>query len=435
MAEHRQKRNGSGRRLCGTVLLFCVFLQMLAGPVPARAETEAAGSGSTETSTLRIAVASDLHLDPDNTDKSQESEVAYNMELVDALLWDARQQGAEMLLLTGDLVNGGKPQRHEALAEKLRRAEQEGLPVYVLPGNHDLAPIGQTEFAAFYEDFGYAEACSRDSVSLSYGVIRDGIMLLMMDTAGYPAGAADLPGAAARSGNDPFFSEQTLRWAEGCLQDAQEKGLTVLAAGHYNLLPEISRQPGSGYCIENGDRFTELLMAYHVPLYLSGHMHTRGVYQEEGLTELLTEYLLGYPTGYSLLDLSEKTLRYTPRRVDVDAWAAATGQDDPVLKNFTDWQQEGLYNYSVSNINYMSERNPITEEEKSNAVGFFYTAMNAFWSGTLSEQRARIEAMPGYEPFFRCAEGYAYGWWLKELIRTASPLLKGFTLEIGNPAA
>ena len=78
--------------------------------------------------------------------------------------------------------------------------------------------------------------------------------------------------------------------------------------------------------------------------------------------------------------------------------------------------------------------NPITEEEKNNAVGFFYTVMNAFWSGTLSEQRGRIEAMPGYEPFFRCAEGYAYGWWLKELIRTASPLLKGFTLEIGNPA-
>ena len=163
-------------------------------------------------------------------------------------------------------------------------------------------------------------------------------------------------------------------------------------------------------------------------------MHTRGVYQEDGLTELLTEYLLGYPTGYSLLDLAGKRLCYTPRRIDVDAWAAATGQNDPVLKNFTDWQQEGLYHYSVSNINYMSERNPITEEEKGNAVGFFYTVMNAFWSGTLSEQSARIEAMPGYEPFFRCAEGYAYGWWLKELIRSASPLLKGFTLEIGNPA-
>ena len=256
MTEGGKKRKQSGRRLCGTVLLFCVFLQMLAGPVPARAETEAAGSGNAEASTLRIAVASDLHLDPDNTDKSQGSEVAYNMELVDALLWDAKQQGAGMLLLTGDLVNGGKAQRHEALAEKLQKAEQEGLPVYVLPGNHDRAPIGQTEFAAYYEDFGYAEACSRDPGSLSYCVIRDGVMLLMMDTAGYSAGAIDLPGAAARSSNDPFFSEQTLQWAEDCLQDGLEKGLLVLAAGHYNLLPEISRQPGSGYCIENGDRFT-----------------------------------------------------------------------------------------------------------------------------------------------------------------------------------
>ena len=288
-------------------MLLCVFLQMLAGTV-AGAETEINTAESTEGSVLRIAVASDLHLDPDNTDKSQASEAVYNMELVDALLWDARQQGAEMLLLTGDLVNGGKPHRHEALTEKLRQAEREGLPVYVLPGNHDLAPVGQREFAAFYEEFGYAEAFSRDPGSLSYCIIRDRVMLLMMDTAGYSVSAIDLPGAAVHSSMDPFFSEETLQWAEACLQTAQERGLLVLAAGHYNLLPEISRQPGSGYCIENGDRFTILLKAYGVPLYLSGHMHTRGVYQEEGLTELLTEYLLGYPTGYSLLDLSKNTL-------------------------------------------------------------------------------------------------------------------------------
>ena len=432
MAEHRRKRAQSIRqRLCGVVVLLCVFFEIPAGTVSARAEMETDKTGKMEVSPRRIAVASDLHLDPDNTDKRLGSEVVYNMELVDALLWDARQQGAEMLLLTGDLVNGGKPPRHEALAEKLRRTEEEGLPVYVQPGNHDLAPVGHTEFAAFYADFGYAEAYSRDPVSLSYCVIRDGVMLLMMDTAGYSVGAIDLPGAASRSSTDPFFSEETLQWAEACLQSAQERGLLVLAAGHYNLLPEISRQPGSGYCIENGDRFTELLRTYGVPLYLSGHMHTRGVYQEGGLTELLTEYLLGYPTGYSVLDLSKNTLRYTPRRVNVDAWAAAMGQSDPVLRNFADWQQEGLFNYSVSNINYMTGRNPLTEEEKKDAVGFFYTAMNAFWSGTISEQRERIETMPGYEPFFRCAEGYAYGWWLKELIRTASPLLKGFTLEIG----
>ena len=430
MAERRQKRKRSGRRLCGAVLLLGVFLQMLVGPVTVRAEAEPDGTENTELYPLRIAVASDLHLDPDNTDKSQGSEVAYNMELVDALLWDAKQQGAGMLLLTGDLVNGGKAQRHEALAEKLQKAEQEGLPVYVLPGNHDLAPIGQTEFAAYYEDFGYAEACSRDPGSLSYCVIRDGVMLLMMDTAGYSAGAIDLPGAEARSSNDPFFSEQTLQWTESCLQDAREKGLVVLAAGHYNLLPEISRQPGSGYCIENGDRFTELLRIYGVPLYLSGHTHVRAIHQEQGLTEQVTEYLLSYPTGYTVLDLTDKAIRCLPRRVDVDGWASQTGQSDKTLLHFADWQQEELWRYSSENVEYMAKRNPISSREKKEASAFFYAVMDAFWRGELYDRREEMKAMPGMEVFFRCAEGYAYGWWLRDLLDNVSPFLSGYTIEL-----
>ena len=58
---------------------------------------------------LRIAVASDLHFDPDNTNKKAGlGAVAYNPELIDALLFDAAAQGAEVLLLTGDLVNLGR---------------------------------------------------------------------------------------------------------------------------------------------------------------------------------------------------------------------------------------------------------------------------------------------------------------------------------------
>ena len=130
---------------------------------------------------LRIAVASDLHLDPDNTDHSGLlAQASYSMELVDALLWDAHRQGSDILLVTGDLVNGGKPHRHAALTEKLRQAEAEGTDVYVLPGNHDLAPVTQTEFAEAYAAFGYGEARSRDRNSLSYSVTRDGLMLLMM---------------------------------------------------------------------------------------------------------------------------------------------------------------------------------------------------------------------------------------------------------------
>ena len=47
---------------------------------------------------IRIAVASDLHLDPDHATRSGElSGVSLNPELVEALLRDARHQGAELI--------------------------------------------------------------------------------------------------------------------------------------------------------------------------------------------------------------------------------------------------------------------------------------------------------------------------------------------------
>ncbi len=378
---------------------------------------------------LRIAVASDTHLDPDNTDKSLGVETVYNMEILDAMLWDVREQGAELLLITGDLCNSGKTNKHAALAEKLRAAEAEGITACVLPGNHDLAPLRQTEFAEYYGDFGYDEAFSRDTASLSYCILRDGLMILMMDTGGYAAGAVDLPGAAARDNNEAFLSDTTLRWAEEMLKRAEAENKPVIAAGHYNLLPEISRQPGSGYYIENGERFAALLRKYDVPLYLSGHMHLRAVYQEGRLTEQLTECLIAYPTGYTVLDLDGDALHVTPRRVDVAAWAAETGQSDPVLLDFAFWQERRQYDYCRVTAEAMSARNPIPERDLRYASDFFYTVMRAYWDGSLSSRRDEIRILPGYEPFFRCAEGYSYGWWLKDLIETASPLLPGYTLK------
>lgn len=380
---------------------------------------------------LRVAVGSDLHLDPDNrANGAALSAAGYNLELVDALLWDARARGAEILLLTGDLVNGGKPHRHEALAEKLRRAEDAGLDVYVLPGNHDLAPVGQTAFAEYYAAFGFDEAYSRDEASLSYCVRRDDLTLLMLDLGGYSAGAIDLPGAGKRSNNEAFVSEATLAWAEEMLREASARGLPILCAGHFNLLTAESRNPeSSGYFVENGERLAALLRKYGVPLYLSGHTHVRAVHQEQGLTEQVTEYLLSYPTGYTVLDITDDTLRCLPRRVDVDAWAAQTRQTDKTLLRYAAWQQEQLKAYSVENVEYMAKRNPISSREKKQASAFFYAVMNALYDGELYDKREEIKAMPGAEPFYCCAEGYAYGWWLKDLLENVSPLLKGYTLK------
>ena len=52
-----------------------------------------------ETAGLRVAVASDLHLNPDYTDTRVDPGAAsYNLQLTEALLWDAREQGASLML-------------------------------------------------------------------------------------------------------------------------------------------------------------------------------------------------------------------------------------------------------------------------------------------------------------------------------------------------
>ena len=416
-----KRRRVPAAALCFVLLLLCGCGVTVpeASPLP-----EAAG--------LRIAVASDLHFDPDNTNKRAGlGAVAYNPELIDALLYDAAENGAALLLLTGDLVNLGKREHHEALAEKLRAAEERGVTVCVLPGNHDLAPVSQREFAELYADFGYREAFSRDRASLSYCIMTDELCLLMMDTAGYDRSAIDLAEAPYRTDDEAFLSELTLQWAEEMLLEARRRGLPVLCAGHYNLLTEQAGDPArSGLYLENGDRLAVLLRVYDVPLYLSGHVHTRYVLQEQNLTELITEYLLAYPTGYSMLDLTDDAVAYTPRRVDVDGWAAETGQKDRALLHFSRWQQKQLQRYSVQNVNDMSVRNPLSQREKNRAAQFFYAAMDAYWRGDLADEREALLAMPGCEPFFRCAEGYAYEWWLRELIDNAAPELGGFTISI-----
>ena len=132
-------------------ILLAVILASLC-TLPASAETIPAQA---EIRPLRIAVSSDLHMDPDNSDRTRGTQVVYNQELVDALLRDAKEQGAAFILITGDLVSSdgvtdivermGEPdangsffrwwQAHPTLADRIAAAKRRIGP---LEGpNHD----------------------------------------------------------------------------------------------------------------------------------------------------------------------------------------------------------------------------------------------------------------------------------------------------------
>ena len=100
-----------------------------------------------------------------------------------------------------------------------------------------------------------------------------------------------------------------------------------------------------------------------------------------------------------------------------------------VTEEYRNRRLSAIMRYARENVAYMAERNPITEREASQAALFYYEAITAFWQGNMPEQRETLKKHPGYRPFFKCAKGYAYEWWLRDLIENASPLLSGFTLR------
>ena len=98
---------------------------------------------------VTLVVATDLHyLAPTLTDGGEffrqyiengdGKVIPYCEEITEAFVEQVIAEKPNAVILSGDLTFNGENESHIALAEKLARIEEKGIPVYVLPGNHDL---------------------------------------------------------------------------------------------------------------------------------------------------------------------------------------------------------------------------------------------------------------------------------------------------------
>ena len=306
----------------------------------------AEGHAEASSSGFRAVIASDLHyIAPELTDggpgyqqilKNGDSKfMPYVEEITDAFLDEVLADPPDLVLLTGDLTFNGAEISHRRLAGKLQRLEDAGIPVLVLPGNHDVynenaalyrggsferVPFADSEsFAGIYRDFGPGEALSADSDSLSYvWQLNEQVWIMMLDE----NTAHDFCG----------LSDRSFQWIEAQLQKAREEGRFVLVAGHQNVFQHSIFR--GGYVIQEAQRLQELLRRYGVPLCLSGHLHTQHVQSEDGLTEIATSALCSYPCQYAVLTAEDGRLRYGTRRLDLAAWAERNGRPDAVFQDF-----------------------------------------------------------------------------------------------------
>ena len=311
-------------------------------------------NGREKAADFSVVVATDLHyLAPELTDHGEyfrrvmdngDGKVTeYCDEITDAFLSQVLEIRPQALILTGDLSFNGELQSHERLAEKLAVVEKEGVPVLVLPGNHDLyrsqaaAFLGDSyelvpsvtseEFREIYAPFGFDEALSEDADSLSYvAALDDSTWILMLDA----NTLHDFCG----------MSEATLHWIDAQLDQAEAAGVKVLAACHQNLYQHSMFD--LGYVLNKADALHELLKDHGVELLLSGHLHIQHWITREGVTEIATSSLTMGECQFGLLQSREGSLSYETRPVDMDSCAEKQGIRDEQLLRLHDYARETM---------------------------------------------------------------------------------------------
>lgn len=293
--------------------------------------------------------------------------VEYLPELLEAFMDQVIEEHPSALVLSGDITMNGEKINHEELARGLMRVQDAGIPVLIVPGNHDINnphaavyfgeekaetdPVTSEEFYNIYHMYGYDQAISRDDASLSYVYqLDERNRLLMLDTCQYEP----------KNMVEGQLKVETLRWADEQLKKAKEDGMNVLPIGHHNLLAQ-SRMYTTQCAMNNNGDVIELFQKYELPLYLSGHLHVQRIRKHKaepgaaddsyGIMEIVTDALSIPPCQYALLEWKrDGSMEYSTKAVDVSAWAARTGSQNPDLLDFEGWSERYIQKLIIDQI-------------------------------------------------------------------------------------
>ena len=280
--------------------------------------------------TLNIMVATDLHyLSKSINDggeafcnvmsKGDGKVMTYIEEIVDAFVLEVIKRKPNALLLFGDLTFNSERISHIELAAKLERVVCAGVPVYLIPGNHDInhercmgfhgnevykvESVSQKEFQEIYRHCGYDRAEYFDKSSASYvAKLSESLYVIMLDTNSY---------------SQNYLGEEALIWLEDVLKEISKPDVHILGVSHQNLL-EHNFMFTEGFMIKNAQKIEELYKKYNVKLNLSGHMHIQHI-EDRGVAEIVTSSLAVAPNHFANILYDGKSFKYLTQSLEVEA--------------------------------------------------------------------------------------------------------------------
>jgi uncharacterized protein len=204
---------------------------------------------------LKVAAIGDLHVKEDHAAPFRE-------------LFAEVSKAADVLVLTGDLTDLGKPKEAEILAEDLRAC---AIPVVAVLGNHDYECGCEDQVAAILKGAGVrlldGQAIDVDGVGF-VGVkgFVGGFGRRMLGS----FGEAAIKAMVAESMNEAMRLENAMR------QVRSERAVVVL---HYAPIPEtVEGEPLEIFPFLGSSRLAETIDRFKVSAVVHGHAH-RGAYE------------------------------------------------------------------------------------------------------------------------------------------------------------
>ncbi|WP_040948861.1 metallophosphoesterase [Gorillibacterium massiliense] len=358
---------------------------------------------------FNMIVATDIHyLEPSLHDNGKAFQdftasggsrmLPYSDELTDAFISNVIRQKPVALILSGDLTNNGEKKSHVELAHKLATVKKAGIPVFVIPGNHDVSNpwarsfkgdhqyvtdyISPTDFSSIYNDFGYSSAISRDTGSLSYlAPLSSDLWLLMLDSCQY-----DNNEDYGSPQGDGRVKEETLAWIDEASKLAAERHAHVIAVMHHNLIDHTSI-PRDGYTVNNHEEVMADLVKNNISLVLSGHIHIQDIRSENTVTDIASSALSVYPHQYGVLHFSARdaTIAYNTEQTDVESWSKEQKIVNPDLNQFRDYAKDFFYQDSYKKA-YSSFQDSNYPEKDRQAMSKAMAELNLYYfSGSTAE--------------------------------------------------
>jgi Icc-related predicted phosphoesterase len=205
--------------------------------------------------TLKIAAMGDLHVKEDQNTSFRD-------------LFGEISHAADVLVITGDLTDLGKPREAEILAEDLRACS---VPVVAVLGNHDYESAAAEEVSQILRHAGVhlldGQATEIDGVGF-VGVkgFIGGFGRRMLGSFGEPA----IKAMVAESVNEAIRLENAMR------QVRTERVVVVL---HYApILETVAGEPPEIFPFLGSSRLAETIDRFRVSAVVHGHAH-RGAYE------------------------------------------------------------------------------------------------------------------------------------------------------------